>query len=70
MNPFQSFPFPPLLGTLQSDAYRTGKRCIPNVYSKEEPRHFLIYHYITELVYGRVALVIIDHLTNKTLKVP
>ena len=41
------FPFPLPLGTLHQDAHRTCKRFVTNASSKEEPRHFLIYHYIT-----------------------
>ena len=42
-----SFPLP--LGTLHLDAYYTCKRCVTNATSKEQPRHLLIYHYITGL---------------------
>ena len=45
----QTFTFPLSLGTLHSDGYHTHLQTlyITNASSEEEPRHFLIYHYIT-----------------------
>ena len=47
-SPFKTFLFPLSLCTSNSpDPYCTCIGCIPNSSSKEESRHFLIYHYIT-----------------------
>ena len=43
----QIFPFPLSLGTLNLNSYCTLKCCITNASDKEEPRHFLIYHFTT-----------------------
>ena len=62
----RSFPFPLSLGILHSDTYCTCKSCIfTNASSKEEPRNFLIYHYITaqQLI---IIIIIIQNL-NMTI---
>ena len=40
-------PSPPPLGTLHPDTHHEQTLYITNVYSEEEPRRFIIYHYIT-----------------------